>query len=141
MLVAITRKAVSAGTPRWVRLVLGTFLLASAHAAIGQGTYTGKIGVEVSERPTGFRDAFVHQGRLFLTTDGSAKAPYDANGWPTTDGLAVIFDQRPYLAWNPPMDDPDAVQPDSPTLHGIRPWMIRMPYSRIPLPCMESAHG
>lgn len=113
MLVAMTRKAVSASsTPRWVRLVLGIFLLASAHAAIGQGTYTGKIGVEVSERPTGFRDAFVHQGRLFLTTDGSAKAPYDANGWPTTDGLAVIFDQRPYLAWNPPMDDPDAVQPD-----------------------------
>jgi hypothetical protein len=55
---------------------------------------------------------FIHQGRLFLTTDGSAKAPYDSNGWPTTDGLAVIFDQRPYLAWNPPMDDPDAVQPD-----------------------------
>src|SRR4051794_39435773 len=79
---------------------VGMLLLAGTHATLGQGPYAGKIGVEVNERPTGFKDAFIHQGRLFLTTDGSAKAPYDSNGWPTTDGLAVIFDQRAYLAWN-----------------------------------------
>jgi hypothetical protein len=91
---------------------VGMLLLASAPVTLGQGPFAGKIGVEVGERPTGFADAFLHQGRLFYTTDASATAPHDSDGWPTTDGLSVIFDQRAYRAWAPPPDDPDAVQPD-----------------------------
>jgi len=94
------------------RIVAGTLLITCSYGVSAQGPYAGKIGVEVSERPTGFRDAFKHQGRLFLTTAFSGTAPHDSNGWPTTDGIAVVFDNRPYLAWNPPEDDPDGVQPD-----------------------------
>lgn len=57
-------------------------------------------------------DAFKDQGRLFLTPDQSTTAPTDANGWPTTDGLVVVFDNRPVPAWAPPIDDPTQKQPN-----------------------------
>lgn len=47
-----------------------------------------------------FMDAFKDQGRLFLTSNQSTTTPTDANGWPTTDGIAVVFDNRPVPAPN-----------------------------------------
>ncbi len=74
-------------------------------------TYPGQIGVEVADRPTGFIDAFKDQGRLFLDSSGNPVAT-DANGNPLSDGLAVIFDNRPVPAWTGIIDDPDQYQPD-----------------------------
>jgi hypothetical protein len=43
---------------------------------------------------------------------GSNPAPIDEHGWPTTDAQTVLFDVRPFGAWKPPVDDPEAFQPD-----------------------------
>jgi len=76
-------------------------------------TYATQIGVEVGpDRVTSFMDAFKDQGRLFVTPDQSTTAPTDASGWPTTDGLVVVFDNRPVPAWDPPIDDPAQAQPN-----------------------------
>jgi hypothetical protein len=75
-------------------------------------TYPTQIGVEVADRQTGFIDALKDQGRLFGTLDESANAPTDANGWPTTDGVLVVFDNRPFPAWTGSIDDPAQEQPD-----------------------------
>ena len=36
----------------------------------------------------------------------SVSAPVDANGWPLSDFMSVVFDLRPAFAWAPPEDDP-----------------------------------
>lgn len=79
--------------------------------SFAQATYPGQIGVEVGDRPTGFVDAFKDQGRPFQDSNGNAVAT-DANGWPTADGIGVIFDNRAVPAWAPPIDDPSQYQPD-----------------------------
>jgi hypothetical protein len=85
----------------------------SGSASLRGQTYPAQIGVEAGpDRVTGFIDAFKDQGRLFLTPDQSTTAPTDANGWPTTDGIAVVFDNRPVPAWQPPIDDPAQNQPN-----------------------------
>jgi fibronectin type 3 domain-containing protein len=76
-----------------------------------QTTYPGQIGVEVADRPTGFVDAFKDQGRLFSDSSGNA-VPADSSGWPMTDGIAVVFDNRAIPAWAPPIDDPEQYQPE-----------------------------
>ena len=70
--------------------------------------YSGMIGVEGDF-------AFVDLAktlRTFEAIDGSGSAPTDSQGWPTSDARSVIFDHRPVFAWAPPIDDPDAYQPD-----------------------------
>ncbi|MGD0732355.1 MAG: fibronectin type III domain-containing protein, partial [Terracidiphilus sp.] len=74
-------------------------------------TFPGQIGVEAIDRPTAFMDALKDQGRLWVNNSG-ALVPTDSNGWPTTDGVICVFDDRPYSAWNPPMDDPAEFQVD-----------------------------
>ena len=85
-------------------------------SALSAPTNTGKIGVELEPPTDGSRTrAFVDYGkcfRPFQTLDGKQDAPTDAAGYPTTDGSAVFFDIRPVPAWNPPIDDPAAFQPD-----------------------------
>jgi hypothetical protein len=82
-------------------------------ASLRSQTFPAQIGVEAGpDRVTGFIDAFKDQGRLFLTSNLSTSAPTDSNGWPTTDGVAVVFDNRPVPAWAPPIDDPAQYQPN-----------------------------
>ena len=93
-----------------------TLSCAARPAAPPAPTNTGKIGVELEPPTDGSRTrAFVDYGkcfRPFQTLDGKSDAPTDAAGYPTTDGKAVFFDIRPVPAWNPPIDDPAAFQPD-----------------------------
>jgi hypothetical protein len=74
-------------------------------------TYPTQIGTEASDRPTGFIDAFKDQGRLTVDSSGNP-VPTDANGNPLSDGIVVVFDDRPTFAWAPPIDDPAQYQPD-----------------------------
>jgi len=80
--------------------------------ARGQATFPTQIGVEVADRPTGFIDAFKDSGRLFIDSNGNL-LPTDANGNPLSDGLAVVFDNRPFPEWLGYADDPAVYQPNS----------------------------
>jgi fibronectin type 3 domain-containing protein len=99
----------------WGRIARSVALLTALAncPSLRSQTYATQIGVEAGpDRATSFMDAFKDQGRLFLTPDQST-APTDANGWPTTDGIVVVFDNRPVPAWAPPIDDPAQDQPNS----------------------------
>ncbi len=100
---------------RWVRIASFIFLalavMIGSSTLWSQTTYPGQIGVEVSDRPTGFVDAFKDQGRLFIDSSGNP-VPTDANGNPLSDGTAVIFDNRAVPEWLGYSDDPAAYQPD-----------------------------
>jgi fibronectin type 3 domain-containing protein len=96
--------------------IAGLFLLiltalAAPSTLWSQTTFPGQIGVEVGDRPTGFVDAFKDQGRLLIDSSGNPVAT-DANGNPLSDGIAVVFDNRPIPAWTGSIDDPDQYQPD-----------------------------
>jgi len=93
-----------------------TFGCAARSAVLPIPTNTREIGVELEPPTDGSRSrAFVDLAksfRPFQTLDGKQDAPTDAAGYPTTDGKAVFFDIRPVPAWNPPIDDPAAFQPN-----------------------------
>ena len=78
--------------------------------------YADKIGIDLAPPNEGSRPkAWVDLGhgfRPFEQIGGGKPAPTDANGWPTADAQTVFFDIRPFPAWNPPIDDPAAFQPD-----------------------------
>lgn len=51
-------------------------------------------------------------GRPFVNAyNTSENAPIDSVGWPMSDFMSVIFDLRPFGAWNPPEDDPWSLSP------------------------------
>lgn len=77
----------------------------------GQTTFPSQIGVEVEDRPTGFIDAFKDGGRLFINSSGNPVAT-DANGNPLSDGIVVVFDDRPFPEWLGYADDPAVYQPN-----------------------------
>ncbi|MGD0730582.1 MAG: fibronectin type III domain-containing protein [Terracidiphilus sp.] len=83
----------------------------AASSTLWSQTFPTQIGVEASDRPTGFIDAFKDQGRLVADSSGNP-VPTDAGGNPLSDGTAVIFDDRPIFAWAPPIDDPAQYQPN-----------------------------
>lgn len=83
-----------------------------------QTTFPNQIGTEASDRPTGFIDAFKDQGRLVVDNSGNP-VPTDVNGNPLSDGVVVVFDDRPTFAWAPPIDDPAQYQPDCSGLYTI----------------------
>jgi hypothetical protein len=92
-------------------------LLAVAAAAISLAQpFPDLIGAGISDGLEGSRlKMFVdvakgHRPMRQLGTEDLA--PVDENGWPTTDASTVLFDIRPVPAWAPPIDDPDAFQPD-----------------------------
>ncbi len=99
----------------WIAaLALG---LTAAGAATAQpAPFAGKMGVELSGVGDGGRDrpfvdlARTHRG--WVNVDGKGDVPVDARGWPKADAKTVLFDIRPVPAWAPPIDDPDAHQPD-----------------------------
>jgi hypothetical protein len=79
--------------------------------------FARKVGVELdgvgdggSARP--FVDlARTHRGWVKVQ-EGEGDVAVDAKGWPKGDARTVLFDIRPTFAWAPPIDDPDAYQPD-----------------------------
>ncbi|MGA2888236.1 MAG: sugar-binding protein [Terracidiphilus sp.] len=94
-----------------ISVVLAFTALAACSNLWSQTIFPGQIGVEVADRPTGFVDAFKDQGRLFIGSSGNPVAT-DANGNPLSDGIAVVFDDRPVPEWLGFADDPAAYQPD-----------------------------
>jgi fibronectin type 3 domain-containing protein len=91
--------------------VIFTLTALAGSSILWSQTYPTQIGAESSDRPTGFIDAFKDQGRLFQDNSGNP-VPTDASGNPLSDGIAVIFDDRPTPAWAPPIDDPAQYQPN-----------------------------
>ena len=92
------------------------FLLFTLTALAGSSnlwsqTYPTLIGAESSDRPTGFIDAMKNQGRLTQNSSGEP-VPTDSSGNPLSDGIVVVFDDRPVPAWAPPIDDPSQDQPN-----------------------------
>jgi hypothetical protein len=87
-----------------LRFTFATFLTTCVLAG-------ANIGIEVAARPSPFID-LAKEARRFTNLSGTAPAPLDAQGWPTTDGQVVVFDERPFGAWAPPVDDPASFQPD-----------------------------
>ena len=86
----------------------------------GQGLqfepHPDKIGIELDGIGDGSRCMpFIDLAR---TTRPSTKlnsgelVATDSNGWPTADCQSVLFDIRPFPAWNPPIDDPEKFMPD-----------------------------
>ncbi len=94
-------------------LALSQFLV---HASPVQRPVT--LGVEVSDRPSAFVD-IVKAMRPFLKVDSDARCPTDSSGWPMSDGRAVLMDDRPTMAWAPPIDDPEKRQPDESGTYSI----------------------
>lgn len=93
------------GVSRILNLVSLVLVSITNPSTLQSQTFPGQIGVEVDDRPL----AFVN-----LQSEGQALigGPLDANGWPMSDCIAVVFDQRPIPAWAPPIDDPAQYQPD-----------------------------
>jgi hypothetical protein len=99
-------------------ILISLMALAGRSALLGQTTFPTQIGTEASDRPTGFIDAFKDQGRLVVDSSGNPVST-DANGNPLSDGIVVVFDNRPTFAWAPPIDDPAQDQPDCSGLYTI----------------------
>src|SRR5271166_6114593 len=102
----------TAGRPGCLAVFASFLMAALAAGPVLRGqTYPTQIGTEASDRPTGFIDAFKDQGRLTVDSGGNP-VPTDASGNPLSDGIVVVFDDRPTFAWAPPIDDPAQYQPD-----------------------------
>ncbi|MGI4788966.1 MAG: hypothetical protein ACRYFS_08955 [Janthinobacterium lividum] len=75
----------------------------------------GLIGVNLEGAGDGARARFfvdlAKTLRPWTGADGKP-ASIDGHGWPTADAACVLFDIRPFGAWAPPIDDPEAFQPD-----------------------------
>jgi hypothetical protein len=84
--------------------------------AVKAPAHAGKIGLELDGIGDGSRCMpFVDVAktlRPFALLGKGDAAPIDVNGWPTADCQTVLFDIRPFPAWNPPIDDPEKFQPD-----------------------------
>lgn len=97
-------------------LAAALFAVNAAVTAVAAPPYAGRIGVELNGIGDGDRSKpFVDLAKTLrpFTRPGTGDAaPTDANGWPTGDAQTVLFDIRPVPAWAPPIDDPDAFQPD-----------------------------
>ncbi|MGA2350388.1 MAG: Ig-like domain repeat protein [Terracidiphilus sp.] len=91
--------------------IMALMAITGSSVLCGQTTFPSQIGAEVADRPTGFIDAFKDQGRLMLGSGGNPVAT-DANGNPLSDGIAVIFDNRPTPVWTGVIDDPAQYQPN-----------------------------
>jgi len=92
-------------------VVFALATLSGVPFAHGQTTYPGQIGVEMADHPTAFVDAFKDQGRFFMDSSGNP-VPTDASGNPTSDGIIVVFDNRPFPIFLGAADDPSNDQPD-----------------------------
>jgi hypothetical protein len=85
-------------------------------ATVSNSAIASMLGVELDGLGDGSRSMpFVDLAktlRPFTRLGKDEAASTDANGWPTSDCQTVLFDIRPIPAWNPPIDDPEAFQPD-----------------------------
>ena len=96
-----------------VCLVLVVFVQDDVSA---QTPVASRLGVELDGLGDGARSRpFVDLAKTLRpwTKPGTGEpAPIDQAGWPTSDASTVLFDIRPAFAWAPPIDDPQAFQPD-----------------------------
>jgi len=104
-------RATAVRTGRFALFALFSLTALAAGPTLWSQTYPTQIGTEASDRPTGFIDALKDQGRLTVNASGGAVAT-DASGNPLSDGIVVVFDDRPTPAWAPPIDDPAQYQPN-----------------------------
>jgi hypothetical protein len=97
-------------------LAVTTSTISCTSQAPKRPAYADKVGIELDGIGDGSRSMpFVDVAKTLRpwTLIGKGDlAPTDSNGWPTSDCQTVFFDIRPFGAWAPPIDDPDAFQPD-----------------------------
>jgi hypothetical protein len=78
--------------------------------------YPDKIGVDLDDLSDGNRARplvdMAKTLRGWTQIVGTNPASLDEHGWPTSDAATVLFDIRPFPAWNPPIDDPQVYQAD-----------------------------
>lgn len=78
--------------------------------------YADKLGLELDGLGDGSRSKpFVDLAktlRPWTPAAGQGAIATDPDGWPLADCQTVLFDIRPFGTWAPPIDDPDAFQPD-----------------------------
>ncbi len=95
---------------------IGTLGLCSGQTFVKTSVHADKIGLELDGIGDGSRCMpFVDVAktlRPFTKLKSGELAAVDSNGWPTVDCQTVLFDIRPFPAWNPPIDDPDQFMPD-----------------------------
>src|ERR1051326_8870380 len=78
--------------------------------------HASKIGVELDGLGDGARARpFIDLAKTLRpwTTLSGQPAPTDEHGWPTSDAQTVLFDIRPFAAWQGPdhIDDPEKFMP------------------------------
>ena len=105
-----------AGWACLLNLVALVGLLGTPRAAQAQKTYADKIGVDLDglgdgNRGKPFADLAITL-RPWSEIGGKKPVAVDEHGWPKSDAVTVLFDVRPFPAWNPPIDDPAAFQVD-----------------------------
>jgi hypothetical protein len=106
---------------RFLRKIFGVSLavlvVGGASLVPAQTPYAKRLGIELDGISDGSREKpFVDVAKTFRAwmpaSGGKAPVPLDEHGWPRSDAATVLFDIRPAFAWAPPIDDPDAFQPD-----------------------------
>lgn len=84
--------------------------------AFNRPPYADKIGLELEGLGDGGRSMpftdLAKTLRGFTQIADGKPAPVDGDGWAKSDCATVLFDVRPFGAWAPPIDDPEARQPD-----------------------------
>jgi len=106
-------------------LPLGLLLLCSVTTWAGESQpaqgmqvkpHPDKIGIELDGIGDGSRCMpFIDVAkttRPYTKLNSGDLVATDSRGWPTADCQSVLFDIRPFPAWNPPIDDPEKFMPD-----------------------------
>lgn len=95
-------------------LVVGA--MAAGGVSAQPAPFAKKVGVELDGLGDGGRARpfvdLARTHRAWRKVQGEGDVAVDAKGWPKGDAKTVLFDIRPVFAWAPPIDDPDAYQPD-----------------------------
>ena len=109
-------KRFASGAFCFVACVVLLFLFALTSACAQSAHASSRLGIELDgigdgDRARPFAD-IAKTLRPWSKIGSGDLASVDAAGWPTSDAATVLFDIRPAYAWAPPIDDPNAFQPD-----------------------------
>ncbi|WP_165249371.1 hypothetical protein [Paludisphaera soli] len=114
------------GSWRWIAAGLAAWAVGASDARAQRAPHEKKVGVELDGLGDGNRGRpFVDLAKTlrgWMKPRGEGAVPIDDKGWPKADAKTVLFDVRPVFAWAPPIDDPDAYQPD---WSGTYPFSLR----------------
>ncbi len=94
--------------------ILGTALIFFMTSTEIFAQYEGKLGINLGPvHPQVWID-IVRSARAWENTGGGRlpASDMDENGWPKTDFITVLMDQRPVMEWAGTIDDPEKYRID-----------------------------